>query len=59
MAYTIDSEKCTACGSCAEVCSDNAIKLAGSAYKIDATLCAECGACAGACPNDAISAPSY
>jgi len=55
MAYKIDPESCTACGSCQGECPQDAI-LDGSVYTIDANLCVDCGACADACPMEAILA---
>jgi len=53
MAYVIDPESCTSCGSCQSECPQDAI-LDGSPYSIDAELCSDCGACADACPMEAI-----
>jgi len=54
MAYEI-SDKCTKCGSCAEVCPQEAISEGADQYVIDADTCISCGACANVCPTDAIS----
>jgi NAD-dependent dihydropyrimidine dehydrogenase PreA subunit len=53
MAYTIDSDKCTACGSCMGECPVGAI-LEGDVYSISPDGCVECGACADVCPVEAI-----
>ena len=54
MAYTI-TDRCVACGSCAEQCPVEAISEGDGKYQIDAGACLDCGSCAGACPMGAIS----
>jgi len=53
MAYKIDPNSCTACGSCIGECPVEAISE-GDVYSIDASDCTECGACADTCPVEAI-----
>jgi Fe-S-cluster-containing hydrogenase component 2 len=53
MAVTIDDEKCTACGACAEVCPVDAITVEDTAV-VDADTCIDCGTCVDECPVDAI-----
>ena len=53
MAYTINPDSCTACGSCMGECPVGAI-LEGSAYSIKADECVDCGACSDVCPVEAI-----
>ena len=53
MAYTINPDSCTACGSCLGECPVGAI-LEGSAYSINADECVDCGACSDVCPVEAI-----
>ncbi len=55
MAYKINPDLCTACGTCIDECPVEAIS-AGDVYVIDGSSCIDCGACSGACPSDAISA---
>ncbi|MBN2138737.1 MAG: 4Fe-4S binding protein [Sedimentisphaerales bacterium] len=47
------TEKCTACGICADVCPTGAIKVNGQAV-VQADLCTGCALCVGECPNNAI-----
>ncbi len=47
-----DSEACTSCGKCREVCRFHAID---EDLAIDSYLCEGCGACAYICPVDAIT----
>jgi len=47
------AEKCAACGTCADVCPVNAIKVNGQAV-VQADLCTGCALCVGECPNNAI-----
>jgi NAD-dependent dihydropyrimidine dehydrogenase PreA subunit len=54
MAYKIDADLCTACGTCIDECPVEAIS-AGDVYVIDAGSCTDCGACASVCPVEAIN----
>lgn len=53
----IDRERCTGCGSCVEVCPEEALRLDEDEEKVVLTpeLCVECGACVHECPEHAIS----
>lgn len=51
----VDSEKCTGCGECLEVCPVEAISLHAGKAVIDLETCIVCDACEQACPNGAIS----
>jgi len=53
MAYNI-TDKCTKCGSCAEVCPQEAISEGDDRYVIDPDKCVDCGLCADECPQKAI-----
>lgn len=56
MEIICDSNKCTGCGACAQVCKKNAIimkpeKTTGFEYpQIDSEKCIDCGACQKVCP---------
>ena len=54
---SVESEKCTGCGTCANNCAHGAISFDGNkkAY-ISHFICAGCGRCIGACSFDAIHA---
>jgi NAD-dependent dihydropyrimidine dehydrogenase PreA subunit len=52
MAYTINTDACTACGSCVGECPVGAI-LEGDTYSIT-DECVDCGACTDVCPVEAI-----
>lgn len=49
----IDTDLCTACGKCEEVCEFNAIIVLKTAL-VFPDLCHGCGACSVRCPDDAI-----
>jgi len=49
----VDSEKCTGCGICADVCPANAIEVNEQAIVND-EACTGCAACVSECPNGAI-----
>ena len=57
MAAEVDSEKCTGCGLCVDVCPVEVIKMEDDIAVVDADGCTDCGACVDECPNDAISLP--
>jgi len=54
MLPVIDPEKCTACGTCAQVCQYNALAVAGGKVLFFKELCHACGSCALQCPEGAI-----
>jgi len=55
VSYTIDPDKCIACGKCRRVCPAEAIEGAKKVkHKILQDRCVRCGACYKACPVDAI-----
>ena len=52
----LDTERCTGCGMCTEVCPRAVFTLeAGKAKITDRDACMECGACARNCPVEAIN----
>ena len=53
---SVNPDKCSGCGRCAEVCRFEAITRAeeGHAYKVDALSCEGCGVCSFLCPEKAI-----
>ncbi len=52
---SVDEEKCTHCGKCAEVCAFNAIAVIKQTVLVFPELCHGCGACSYLCPEQAIS----
>lgn len=54
MAYKINENECTACGTCSGECPVDAI-APGDVYTIDPTTCTNCGTCADSCPVSAIA----
>ncbi len=48
----IDTERCTACGTCRELCRFDAIS---EGFSVDPVLCEGCALCFFACPRDAVS----
>lgn len=53
----IDPERCTGCGTCAEVCAFGAIRLENGGAVVDPTHCEGCKACVVLCPREAIDFP--
>lgn len=51
---TINQEKCTQCGACADVCTFDAIEKNSKGYKILNHKCDACGDCTIACAEKAI-----
>ena len=54
MVVTIDAEKCTGCGLCADACPSDAIKVDDVAV-VNADDCVDCGSCIDECPQEAIT----
>ena len=60
MAYRIDADQCSQCGSCEFDCPNRAITMKGDFYVINAKKCSECEGffdapqCVSVCPADAI-----
>jgi len=52
---SIDSERCTSCGKCVELCQYNALALISGKVLIFENLCHSCGGCTYICPAGAIS----
>lgn len=56
---TLDSDKCTGCGMCINVCPHNVFRIQDSKAVInDKDLCMECGACEKNCAFDAVQVKS-
>ena len=55
MAVIIDLEKCTGCGTCAEGCLVEAIKVENEKAVVDKETCVDCGTCIDECPEKAIA----
>jgi NAD-dependent dihydropyrimidine dehydrogenase PreA subunit len=55
MAFKIDSNECTGCGTCQSVCPVGCItETSGGVRKIDEDECSGCGLCADNCPIGSI-----
>ena len=50
----IDNARCTGCGSCVDVCPEQAITIHDDLAMINEDLCIQCGNCDNACPAGAI-----
>lgn len=50
----VDLDRCTYCGTCAEVCAFHAIAVMGKRVLVFPQLCHGCGSCAYNCPEGAI-----
>jgi NADH-quinone oxidoreductase subunit F len=53
--FVILEDKCTGCGACLKLCSQQAIEAYGPIHTIDTAKCIRCGICRDACPFHAIS----
>lgn len=49
-----DSDRCTSCGTCAEVCYFNARELEHDDLKVDPGNCYGCGLCIDVCPEGSV-----
>jgi len=52
---SVDKERCTYCGKCAEVCEYRAIAVVNNNVLVFPELCHGCGACSYLCPEKAIT----
>lgn len=50
----IETEICTGCGACVDVCPAGALTLVDQVALVDEERCTGCDACIDACPQDAI-----
>jgi len=53
------SQKCISCGTCTDVCVDDALKLEDDALKVSFANCTACGKCAEVCPQQAMRKVGY
>ena len=51
---TINIEKCSRCGLCADLCHESCITVTDNGPLIDAGLCSTCTQCIAACPTQAL-----
>ena len=51
----INSDKCTQCGQCVEICRFDAISVKNGQYVVEPLNCEGCGYCTRVCPSDAIT----
>ena len=51
---SVDNTKCNGCGSCVDVCPQQAITMHDHLAMINEDLCIQCGTCANVCPAGAI-----
>jgi nitroreductase/NAD-dependent dihydropyrimidine dehydrogenase PreA subunit len=51
----IDSQKCSHCGLCADLCHESCISMLEDGPDIDQAVCSTCTQCIAACPRQALS----
>lgn len=51
----IETDKCTQCGTCLEMCRFGAVRDGDSGYRIDPIRCEGCGVCVRFCPERAVA----
>ncbi|MEN8245860.1 MAG: ATP-binding protein [Thermodesulfobacteriota bacterium] len=51
----IDTDKCTFCRKCSDICRFNVIAIAGKTILTFSELCHSCGGCMAVCPEEAIT----
>ena len=51
----VDTERCAACGLCADYCQFAALSVDGDCAVVDAAACMGCGVCVSKCPEGALS----
>lgn len=51
-----DPAKCTGCGTCEEICPENAITVSGGVARVNASRCIRCFCCQELCEENAIDA---
>ncbi len=49
----IDTEKCTGCGGCIDLCPEIAISMINDVVTVNHEVCTECGTCIKVCPMKA------
>jgi len=49
----IDTEKCTGCGGCIDLCPEIAISMINDVVTVSHEVCTECGTCIKVCPMKA------
>lgn len=54
MIAKIDTELCSGCGVCVDVCPMYAISIRGEKAAVDAQKCSGCGVCEDECPMGAV-----
>jgi nitroreductase/NAD-dependent dihydropyrimidine dehydrogenase PreA subunit len=52
---TLEAEKCSQCGLCADLCHESCIQLTESGPLIDHRVCSTCTQCVAACPKQALA----
>jgi nitroreductase/Pyruvate/2-oxoacid:ferredoxin oxidoreductase delta subunit len=52
---TINSQKCSRCGLCVDICHESCITMLEDGPHIDQTVCSTCTQCVAACPRQALS----
>jgi nitroreductase/NAD-dependent dihydropyrimidine dehydrogenase PreA subunit len=51
---TVQAEKCSGCGLCADLCHESCISLTKDGLSIDLKVCSTCAQCVAVCPTQAL-----